>query len=106
MKNKGAAPFALRAQAFRAAVGNKRIRPLLYNMQNIEIFTGPNCAYCEQAKALMRLKGFEFVEKNIAEPGMIEDFRQRLPRSKALPQIFIDGRHIGSLEDLQLRLRQ
>ena len=75
------------------------------NLKIIEIFTGPNCAYCEQAKTLMSQKRLEFVEKNIAAPGILEEFRARLPRSKALPQIFLDGEHISSLEDLQLRLK-
>ncbi|MGI9316852.1 MAG: glutaredoxin domain-containing protein [bacterium] len=73
-------------------------------MGNIEIYTGPNCSYCEQAKALLQRYGLGYSECDISTPEVMEEFRQRLPRSKALPQIFIDGEHIGSLEDLQSRL--
>ena len=73
-------------------------------MKKIEIFTGPKCSYCEQAKALLNQHGLDYSERNISEPEVMEEFRQRLPRSRALPQIFIDGNHIGSLEDLQIQL--
>ena len=71
----------------------------------IEIFTGPNCGYCEAAKALMRESGLAFEEIDLAaDPDNMEDFRIRLPRVKAIPQIFVDGEHIGGLEDLRLHL--
>jgi glutaredoxin len=62
-------------------------------MKDILIYTGPGCAECDQAKSLLR------------QPGVIDEFRERLPRAKALPQIFVEGEHIGGLEDLRLRLR-
>ncbi len=34
----------------------------------------------------------------------LAEFRERLPRVKAIPQVFIDGEHIGGFEDLRLRL--
>jgi glutaredoxin 3 len=71
----------------------------------IEIFTGPNCGYCEAAKALMRENGLTFEEIDLAaSPGNMEDFRARLPRVKSIPQIFVDGVHVGGLEDLRLHI--
>jgi len=74
-------------------------------MKDIEIFTGPGCNHCEQAKKLLRQHGLEFTERDVSTPGVIAEFRERLPRLKALPQIFADGRHLGGLEDLLLHLR-
>lgn len=74
-------------------------------MQDIEIFTGPGCSHCEQAKALLKQHGLEYSERDVTSPGVINEFRERLPRLKALPQIFADGKHLGGLEDLQVRLR-
>jgi len=74
-------------------------------MKDIEIFTGPGCAHCEQAKALLRQHELDYSERDISVAGVIDEFRQRLPRAKALPQIFADGEHIGSLEDLQILLK-
>ena len=74
-------------------------------MTDYEIFTGPNCAYCEQAKALLRRHKLSFRERDVSDPEVMSEFRERLPRSRALPQIFTDGEHLGSLEDLQVRLK-
>ena len=73
-------------------------------MKNIEIYTGPDCRHCAQAKALLQHKGLNFHEHDVSDPAVIVEFRQRLPRIRALPQIFVDGEHIGGLEDLQIRL--
>ncbi|MDH3761820.1 MAG: glutaredoxin [Gammaproteobacteria bacterium] len=73
-------------------------------MKNIEIFTGPGCSHCEQAKALLRRHGLDYVERDVSIAGVIVEFRERLPRLKSLPQIFADGEHLGGLEDLQIRL--
>ena len=70
---------------------------------DIEIFTGPNCGYCTAAKALLAERKRAYVEKDITEPGVMAEFRQRLPRQKSIPQVFIDGEHIGGYDDLRLR---
>jgi glutaredoxin 3 len=70
--------------------------------KTIEIFTGPNCAYCENAKALLDRKGVVYREYDVsADPQHLEEFSRRLPRTRAIPQVFVDGEHIGSWEDLQ-----
>ena len=72
-------------------------------MAKIEIFSAPDCGYCRRAKKLLDAKGLAYQELDIAaEPAHREDLQRRLPRSKAIPQIFIDGAHIGGYEDLCL----
>lgn len=72
-------------------------------MAKIEVFTGPNCGYCESAKLLLEMAMLEYIEHDIAEtPDIMADFQRRLPRTRALPQIFVNGEHIGSYEDLML----
>jgi glutaredoxin 3 len=66
------------------------------------MFTGPGCAYCAQTKALLETKGLSYVEYDVSEPEHLADYRRRLPHARSLPQVFIDGTHIGSFEDLQL----
>ncbi len=73
-------------------------------MSEIEIFTGPNCGYCKAAKDLLAQKGLAFIERDISDPRVLQEFRARLPRQKSIPQIFVDGEHIGGYEDLRLRL--
>ncbi|MEM7021623.1 MAG: glutaredoxin [Pseudomonadota bacterium] len=73
-------------------------------MTEIEIFTGANCSYCDAAKALLSEHKLAFLERDMADPSVRTEFRTRLPRERSIPQIFIDGEHIGGFEDLKLRL--
>ena len=71
---------------------------------DIVVFTGPGCAYCATAKKMLEDAGHLYVEKSISEGRVMEEFHRRLPRLKALPQIFINGEHIGNHEDLRVFL--
>ena len=72
-------------------------------MAIIEIFSAPDCGYCRRAKELLEARGFAYEELDIAaEPAHREDLQRRLPRARAIPQIFIGGEHIGGYEDLRL----
>ncbi len=69
----------------------------------MEIFSTPQCGYCDAAKKLLDEKGLAYTNLDVmADPAVLEDFKRRLLRSKAVPQIFIDGEHIGGYEDLRL----
>jgi glutaredoxin 3 len=70
-------------------------------MPDVELFSGPQCAYCEQAKKLMGQKQIPFTEFNVANPVNMEEFQRRLPRAQSIPQIFVDGKHIGNDQDLK-----
>jgi len=73
-------------------------------MSEIEIFTGPGCSHCESAKRMLKEKGLDFTERNVSEPGVMDELRERLPRARAIPQVFVDGAHIGNDQDLRLHL--
>lgn len=73
-------------------------------MKNIEIFTGPDCAHCEIARALLTKHGLPFKDHDIGHLSVMDDFRRRLPRVRSIPQIFVDGEHLGNDEDLSLKL--
>ena len=62
----------------------------------IEMYTTSWCPYCERARALLRAKGAAFDEISLeAEPARREEMIRR-----TVPQIFIDGQHIGGSDDL------
>lgn len=70
-------------------------------MPDIEIYTQDFCPYCDRAKALLTRKGVAFRE--IAAPGGSAARAQARTRSggrTSVPQIFIDGKHIGGCDDL------
>jgi|TARA_B100000809_G_scaffold103189_1_gene101857 glutaredoxin 3 len=71
-------------------------------MKNVEIYTGPLCAFCDQAKALLNKKGVAYKEINIAsDPNKMDEMIKKTNGMKTIPQIFIDGRHIGGNDRLQ-----
>lgn len=70
----------------------------------IEIFTGPGCGHCVRAKAMLDENGLDYTERDIADPAVREEFTTRLPRENTIPQVIVDGRHIGGSEDLLLWL--
>lgn len=71
-----------------------------------ELFTGPGCGYCDAAKALLRARGHSFAERDVSDPATLAEMRARLPRSRSIPQIFLDGQHIGGYDDLSLMDRR
>ena len=76
-------------------------------MPKVEIYTQPWCPYCVRAKALLERKGVAFTEI-AASPGTEarEESRRRSGGRSSVPQIFIDGRHIGGSDELVALDRQ
>ena len=71
-------------------------------MKNVEIYTGPLCVFCDRAKALLNKKGVSYKEINIAsDPNKMDEMIKKTNGMKTIPQIFIDGRHIGGNDRLQ-----
>ena len=68
----------------------------------IEIYTGPNCGYCQRAKALLNRKKLPYREFDISVPDHHLELLRRVPRARTIPQIFIGERHLGGCEDLEL----
>jgi glutaredoxin 3 len=67
----------------------------------VEIYTKPFCSYCFRAKRLLDSKSIAYDEREIGFGGPDRD--EMIQRSNGLttvPQIFIDGRHIGGCDAL------
>ena len=71
-------------------------------MKNVEIYTGPVCIFCDWAKALLEKKGVPFKEIYIGDDQKkMEEMIKKANGLKTVPQIFIDGQHIGGNDILQ-----
>jgi glutaredoxin 3 len=67
----------------------------------IEIYTTPTCPYCIAAKRLLTQKGVAFEEISLAwDPLGRRRMSERANGRTTVPQIFIDGRHVGGCDDL------
>lgn len=70
-------------------------------MAKIEVFTKFFCPYCSRAKALLDRKGADYQEIDLTmDRAGFEAMVARAGGSRTVPQIFIDGRHIGGSDDL------
>ncbi|MBI3199361.1 MAG: glutaredoxin 3 [Rhodospirillales bacterium] len=69
-------------------------------MARIEIYTTPFCGYCARAKGLLDDKGAAYDEMDV----MMDDKKRMEMRERAkrtsVPQIFINGQHIGGSDEL------
>jgi glutaredoxin 3 len=70
-------------------------------MAHVEMYTTSWCPYCMRARALLRNKGVEFSEFDVEEePGRRREMVRRAGGRTSVPQIFIDGEHIGGSDEL------
>ncbi|MDR4307306.1 glutaredoxin 3 [Chelatococcus sambhunathii] len=70
-------------------------------MPSITIYTRSDCPYCHMAKDLLRRKGVAFDEIDVGrEPERRAEMIERAGGRMTVPQIFIDGRHVGGCDDL------
>ncbi len=70
-------------------------------MAQVEIYTKAFCGYCARAKSLLRDKGVAFEEYDITMGGpKREEMLGRSNGGTTVPQIFIDGEHVGGSDDL------
>lgn len=66
------------------------------------IFTKPGCPFCAKAKAALEDKGIPYEEISIASSGVSGRTLRAVSGRDTVPQVFIDGKHIGGSDDLEV----
>ncbi len=70
-------------------------------MPRIEIYVKTTCPYCIRAERLLQHKGVQYETYVLDQGGpQREEMIQRASGRTTVPQIFIDGRHVGGCDDL------
>jgi len=70
-------------------------------MPKIEIYTSFLCGYCARAKALLQQKQADFEEIDVLMDGAKRaEMTARANGRTSVPQIFVDGQHIGGSDEL------
>lgn len=69
-------------------------------MINAEIVSKTTCPFCTKAKKFLSEKNANIFEKTIGVDYTREELLARVPGTKTVPQIWIDGEHIGGYEEL------
>lgn len=68
------------------------------------VWSKNQCPYCDQAKALLKMKGIEFEERNINKGYTTEQLLEAVPTARTVPQIFIDDVLVGGFTELKAKL--
>ena len=70
-------------------------------MAEIVVYSGPQCPYCVRAKELFKRKGVAFTEYDVkSDKARFEEMLAISNGRRTIPQIFINGQHIGGCDDL------
>ena len=67
----------------------------------VTIYTQPLCGFCTAAIRLLREKGAQITEIDVAgTPGARAEMTQRANGGRTTPQIFVGETHVGGCDDL------
>lgn len=70
-------------------------------MPRVEIYVKTFCGFCFRAKRLLDSKGIEYQEHEVVFGGPERaEMIERSGGRTTVPQIFVDGRHIGGCDEL------
>jgi len=67
----------------------------------VEVYSTLFCPYCARAKSLLGKKGVDYVNIDVMEDGSkLDEMVKRAGGRTSVPQIFINGEHIGGSDEL------
>lgn len=67
---------------------------------HVEIYSTPTCPYCMMAKGLLDDKQVQYEDTTVLDPALREQMMERAHGRRTVPQIFINGQHIGGFDDI------
>ena len=69
------------------------------------VWSKDHCPYCDQAKALLKMKSIEFEERNVSKDWTKVQLLEAVPNARTVPQIFLDDTLIGGFTELKQFLK-
>lgn len=70
-------------------------------MSDVTIYSTLMCPYCHAAKQLLKQKGVAFEEIDVTfNSDKRAEMREKAGGRNSVPQIFINGAHVGGCDDL------
>ena len=70
------------------------------------VWSNIGCHSCEMAKDLLKQKGIEYEERNLAKDWKVQQLLEAVPGARSVPQIFVDDKYIGGYEELVEHLKK
>ena len=72
----------------------------------IEIWSKPQCVFCDKAVQLCQMKELEFKKYTIDVDYSREDLMDKFPNARTFPQITMDNVYIGGYTELEAHLNK
>lgn len=70
-------------------------------MAEVKIYSSMLCGFCWRAKALLEKKGIAYEEVDVTmDAGKKKEMTSLAGGKTSVPQIFIDGAHVGGCDEL------
>ncbi len=69
-------------------------------MPNIVIYLTAYCPYCIRARALLDRKGVQYTVVDVGGDKALRSEMEARSRRQSVPQIFIEGFHVGGYDDM------
>jgi len=63
-----------------------------------------HCPYCDQARNLLKSKGYDIEERKIGDGYTKEELLEAVPTARTVPQIFLDEQYVGGFTELREHL--
>lgn len=80
----------------------KYLNPEAVLPADVTVITRDGCPFCFKAKGMLEDAGYDFVEMELEYIGLTA--LRALTGRETVPQVFIDGKHIGGSDDLEAYL--
>ncbi|MEM9177865.1 MAG: glutathione peroxidase [Myxococcota bacterium] len=79
------------------------LRPDAAEASSVSLFTRPGCGHCVRAKALLDDRGLRY-EEIVLGSDVTGNTLKAVTGRTTVPQVFIDGKHIGGADELEAHL--
>jgi|TARA_B100000470_G_C19715904_1_gene357674 glutaredoxin len=75
-------------------------------MSTAIVWSKNNCIYCTKAKDYLKKKKINIEERNVQSgEWSMTDLQEKVPGARAFPQIFIDGKYVGSYDKMMAHVQ-
>ena len=72
-------------------------------MARVKIYSTGTCPICDKAKTLLKKWGIAYDEARIdLDRGLMREFSEVTSGARTVPQLTIDGKHIGGFNELTM----
>ncbi len=69
-------------------------------MAEVIVYSTTYCGFCQRAKQLLDRKNIPYTEIDVTNDTALREKMEADSGRRTVPQIFIDGKHIGGCDDL------